>query len=62
MVATHVGAAETVRACIAGGLGYVTLISGPSRTSDIEKVVTLGAHGPAELDVILVDEWDPEDD
>jgi L-lactate dehydrogenase complex protein LldG len=62
MVATHTDAAETVRSCIAGGLGYVTLISGPSRTSDIEKVVTLGAHGAAELDIVLVDEWDPGDD
>ena len=62
VVATHAEAAESVRSCIAGGLGYVTLISGPSRTSDIEKVVTLGAHGPTELDVILVDRWDPGDD
>ena len=31
----------------------ITLITGPSRTADIEKVLTLGAHGPKELHVFL---------
>ncbi len=34
---------------------YVSLISGPSKTGDIEKVITYGAHGPAELHVIFLD-------
>ncbi|THB70913.1 MAG: lactate utilization protein [Desulfovibrio sp.] len=34
----------------------LTFITGPSRTADIERVLTLGAHGPAELAVILVEE------
>ncbi len=34
---------------------YVNLISGPSKTGDIEKVITYGAHGPKELHVILLD-------
>jgi len=34
---------------------YVNLISGPSKTGDIEKVITFGAHGPKELHVILLD-------
>ena len=55
-------AAEWVRSYVNAGLGYVTFITGPSRTSDIEKVLTLGAHGPAELEIILVDDWHPEDD
>ncbi len=34
---------------------YVNIISGPSKTGDIEKVTTYGAHGPGELHVIFVD-------
>ena len=32
----------------------VTAITGPSRTSDIEKTLVLGAHGPKNLYVLLV--------
>ncbi|MDA8228479.1 MAG: lactate utilization protein B [Desulfitobacterium hafniense] len=35
--------------------GYVNIISGPSKTGDIEKVTTFGAHGPKEFYVIFVD-------
>jgi L-lactate dehydrogenase complex protein LldG len=35
--------------------GYVNIISGPSKTGDIEKEITYGAHGPKELHVIFVD-------
>ena len=31
----------------------VTFISGPSRTADIEQTVTLGAHGPYRVHIIL---------
>jgi L-lactate dehydrogenase complex protein LldG len=31
----------------------ITLITGPSRTADIEKTLVLGAHGPRELMVYL---------
>ena len=34
----------------------MTLITGPSRTADIEKILILGAHGPRRLIVILIDE------
>ncbi len=34
---------------------YLNIISGPSKTGDIEKVITYGAHGPKELHVIFLD-------
>jgi len=36
--------------------GFVGFITGPSRTSDIERVLTVGVHGPKQLVVIFVDE------
>jgi L-lactate dehydrogenase complex protein LldG len=34
----------------------VTLITGPSRTADIEKTLVMGAHGPKELYIFLIDD------
>ncbi|MCJ7604488.1 MAG: LUD domain-containing protein [Dehalococcoidales bacterium] len=34
---------------------YVSMVSGPSKTGDIEKVTTYGAHGPKEFHVIFLD-------
>jgi iron-sulfur cluster protein len=34
---------------------YISVISGPSSTGDIEKVITYGAHGPREFHVIFLD-------
>lgn len=34
---------------------YVSMISGPAKTGDIEKVVVYGAHGPKQLHVIFLD-------
>ena len=35
---------------------YVSMISGPSKTGDIEKVTTYGVHGPKEFHVIFLDD------
>ncbi|MBV5317925.1 MAG: lactate utilization protein [Desulfobulbaceae bacterium] len=35
---------------------YLSLITGPSRTADIERVLTIGVHGPERLIIIFVDE------
>ena len=32
---------------------YTMFISGPSRTADIERILALGAHGPAQLHIII---------
>ncbi|WP_347157741.1 LutC/YkgG family protein [Pontibacter chitinilyticus] len=34
----------------------VSLVSGPSRTADIEKTLVMGAHGPRQLILFLIDD------
>lgn len=33
---------------------FIAYITGPSRTADIERVLTIGCHGPRELHILLV--------
>ncbi|MDI6864767.1 LutC/YkgG family protein [Thermodesulfovibrio yellowstonii] len=36
---------------------YMTIISGPSRTADIERVLTIGVHGPERVIILCVDNF-----
>ncbi len=35
---------------------FISFVSGPSRTADIEKTLVMGAHGPKELVLFLIDD------
>ena len=36
-----------------GKISYTSLITGPSRTADIERIGAIGVHGPLDLHIIL---------
>jgi len=53
---------EAVQSKYSGKLpSMLSVVTGPSRTADIEKTLIMGAHGPRELYLILV-EAPPSDD
>ncbi len=54
-VITHLEEAAPVLREMLAGPGFAALITGPSRTADIERVTTLGAHGPVELHIVLLE-------
>ncbi len=39
-----------------GRISYTSLITGPSRTADIERVSAIGVHGPLDVLIILIGE------
>ncbi len=43
-----------IGALVREGAPYVTLMSGPSRTADIERTLTIGVHGPRALVIVVV--------
>jgi iron-sulfur cluster protein len=59
-VATLEQATTLLRALITGSSGlkmtsYVSYITGPSKTTDIEKELVFGVHGPKEVHIVILD-------
>jgi L-lactate dehydrogenase complex protein LldG len=48
-------AGETLAAVATEHGSYATLVTGPSRTADIERQLTVGVQGPARLHVLFID-------
>ena len=49
-------AMELQRVALQPGASFATLVTGPSRTADIERVLTVGVQGPGVVAVVFVDE------
>jgi L-lactate dehydrogenase complex protein LldG len=47
-------ALRRIQQLVAEGAHHPLLMSGPSRTADIERVLTVGVHGPRALVVLIV--------
>jgi len=66
LVGTYEDAWSALRAKMGGDLSNsamprtVSLVTGPSRSADIGKILLMGAHGPKRLHVILVDAKRPQ--
>ena len=51
----HENLEKVLNLCKVEAFDAVALVSGPSRTADIEMTLTIGVHGPGELHVFVVD-------
>ena len=58
LVGAYEEAWDKLRAEMGGMPRNVMLVTGPSRSADIEQTLELGAHGPRRLHVVLVEDQD----
>jgi hypothetical protein len=56
LVGAYEEAWDKLRAEMGGMPRNVMLVTGPSRSADIEQTLELGAHGPRNLHVVLVED------
>lgn len=59
VVGAYEDAWDLLRAAQEGMPRNVMLVTGPSRSADIEQALELGAHGPRRLHVVLIEEAAP---
>jgi len=48
--------ADVLHPLSAGAPSSIVLVGGPSRTGDVEQILTLGVHGPRHVHIVLVTE------